>query len=141
MGASVSPVITNIFLNNFEIKILNTCPSTYKPKFYRLYLDNIFLLLDNENQVKLYLDFIISKHAQINFPFEGENKNALSFLDVAVKRNYCIFTSSIFRKHTFSFFGLITNYFNNIVMKYKISSIITLLHRAYDVSSNYALYQ
>ena len=38
------------------------------------------------------------------------------------------------------FSGHGTNYFSCIAMKYKISSIITLLHRACNISKNYALF-
>ena len=138
MGSAISPLIANVFLNHFETSILENCPTNIKPKFYRRYLDDTFLLFENENQARSFLDFINSKHQQITFTFEGENEQCLSFLDVTVKRSNNKFITSVFRKTTFS--GLGTNYFSNTAMKYKISSIITLLHRAYNICSTFALF-
>ena len=138
MGSAASPVIANVFLNHFETTVLNNCPADFKPKFYRRYLDDTFLLFDNEEQARLFLDFINSKHNNINFTFEGEDNQCLPFLDVVVSRTGGNFATSVFRKSTFS--GLSTNYFSNIAMKYKLCSIITLLHRAYNVCSTYTLF-
>ena len=71
----------------------------------------------------------------IKFTFEGETNNALSFLDITVRRINNKFETSVFRKKTFT--GLSTNYFSSIFYKYKATSIHTLLHRAFRVCSSY----
>ena len=84
------------------------------------------------------MDFINSKHSNIKFTHEGESQQCLPFLDVKVKRENNKFVTSVFRKSTFT--GLGTNYFSNTAIKYKISSLFTLLHRAFSICSSYSLF-
>ena len=48
------------------------------------------------------------------------------------------FVTSVFRKRTFTRLG--TNFFSNVYPKYKISSILTLLFKAFKISSTYSLF-
>ena len=109
----------NIFLNNFKTKVLSECPSSFKPKFYKRYLDDTFLLFTSEQQAREFFTFINQRHPNIKFTFEGEN--VLSFLDVSVLRHNESFITSVFRKSTFTGMGL--NYFSNIFRQYKTSTI------------------
>ena len=138
MGSSISPVIANIFLNNFESTVLANCPLNFKPSFYRRYMDDTFLLFRNEQQAKMFLDYINSQHNKLQFTYEGESKNCLPFLDVMVTRTNNSFVTSVFRKETFT--GLGTIFFSNLTFKYKTCSIYTLIHRAYRTCSNYSLF-
>jgi len=136
MGSPLSPVAANIFLNFFETSILNRCPSNIKPSFYKRYLDDTFLLFNGEQQARDFFEFINSQHNNIKFTFEGENDKRLSFLDVCIFRDNNSFSTSVYRKPTFS--GLGTNFFSNIYHKYKSSSLSTLINRAYKLSSSFA---
>jgi hypothetical protein len=57
MGSALSPVVANIFLDQFETQHLRNCPPEFKPKFYRRYLDDTFFLFNNEEEALLF--FII----------------------------------------------------------------------------------
>jgi len=138
MGASLSPTVANIFLNSFETDALEACPPDIKPLFYRRYLDDTFILFHSENQAKEFFNFINYRHESIKFTFEGEVDAKLPFLDVLVQRSANGFITHVYRKNTFS--GLGTNYFSNIAHSYKLSSITTLLHRAYNLCSNFRLF-
>ena len=135
MGSPISPIAANIFLNHFEEIHLNTCPTEFKPLYYKRYLDDTFIVFNSEDQAENFFNFLNSKHDNINFTMEKEQQSCLSFLDVTVKKVNGSFTTSVFRKHTYS--GLGTNYFSSIFYKYKLSSIKTLLNRAYELSSSY----
>ena len=52
MGQSPSPTVANIFLNYFQTKCLAEFPDDFKPQFYRRYLDDTFLIFNNEQQAK-----------------------------------------------------------------------------------------
>ena len=138
MGSALSPVIANIFLNSFETKYLSECPAEYRPFYYRRYLDDTFILFNNFNQATNFYNYFNSRHTEINFTFEGESVNKLSFLDLTVEKTNNEFATSIFRKKTFTGSGL--NYFSDILMSYKISSITTLINRAFTLTSSYALF-
>jgi len=135
MGSSLSPVIANIFLSHFEKRFLDTCLLEFKPSFYRRYLDDTFLIFSNVDQAKTFFDYFNSKHQNIKFTFEGEENKVLSFLDVSIHRSQNCFSTSIFRKKTFTGLGL--NYFSNIFYDYMKSIIHTLLNRAFVICSDY----
>lgn len=136
MGSSLSPIIANIFLNDFETKHLNNCPAQFRPTFYRRYLDDTFILFDTESNARSFLNYFNSKHETINFTFEGETSDrSISFLDVNITRFNNEFQTSVYRKPTFT--GLGTNFFSNIFDVYKTNAIRTLIYRAYCICSTY----
>ena len=45
MGLPLGPTFANLFLCFHENKWLEECPSEYKPKIYRRYINDTFLLL------------------------------------------------------------------------------------------------
>lgn len=98
MGSPLSPIVANIFLNHFEVLHLRNCPANIKPQLYRRYLDDTFIIFENENQALQFYTYINSKHPNIKFTFEGEIERKLPFLDVTVTRNVGSYETSVFRK-------------------------------------------
>ena len=45
MGSPLGPNLANLCLVNYESKWLKDCPVQFAPKYYRRYVDDIFLLL------------------------------------------------------------------------------------------------
>jgi len=72
MGSPLAPVLANLFLGHHEKIWLKNYqgPSNL---FYRRYVDDIFCVFDNENDAKLFFDFINSQHPNIKFTIEKEN--------------------------------------------------------------------
>jgi len=66
---------------------------------------------------------------------EPEKNNSLPFLDVLVTREGNKFTTGIYRKDTFTGLGL--NFMSFVPNLYKINSIKTLIHRAYNICSTW----
>ena len=66
---------------------------------------------------------------------DAEKDGKISFLDVSVSRKNNTFTTSVFRKDTFS--GQGTSYFSYCCSLFKINAIKTLIFRAYHISSDY----
>ena len=62
----------------------NECPSQFKPVIYRRYVDDIFVLFRSKEHLKLFVNYINSKHKYIKFTFETEDSNIFSFLEVKI---------------------------------------------------------
>ena len=135
MGNPLGPTLANIFMCHHEQQWLNKCPDTIKPQFYQRYIDDTFLLFNNTQNPKQFLDYLNKQHNNIKFTFETENNNSISFLDINLTKHSDHFETSVFRKNTFT--GLGTNFLSHTPFKYKISCIKTLIYRAYHISSNY----
>ena len=135
MGSPLGPTLANIFLCYHENKWLTDCPQEFKPLLYRRYVDDLFLLFDNEHQANSFLNYLNNKHHKIEFTFESETNNSLNFLDISIYKHNQKFTTSIYRKPIFT--GLSTNFFSFTPYIYKLNSIKTLIYRAYHISSSY----
>ena len=61
--------------------------------------------------------------------------NSISFLDIKIVRDKNKFTTSVYRKPTFT--GVFSNFESFIPNTYKYTLIFTLLHRAFKLCSNF----
>lgn len=135
MGSCLGPTFANAFLCFHECNWLNDCPSTFKPIFYRRYVDDTFVLFNDPSHVPQFLSYLNSKHPNIKFTYEIEKDSKLSFLDVLVSRVAGKTVTSVYRKPTFT--GLGTKFTSFIPESFKINSIITMFNRCYNISSNW----
>ena len=135
MGSCLGPTFANAFLCYHEEKWLANCPSSFKPNYYRRYVDDTFLLFEKTEHISLFLDYLNAKHPNIKFTCDKEENDSLPFLDVRVTRQNNAVNTSIFRKPTFTGLGL--NYTSFTPRLFKINSIKTLLYRCYALSSNW----
>ena len=71
----------------------------------------------------------------MTFTYEEEENNTLPFLDVLVTRTDNQFSTSLYRKPTFS--GLYTNFYSFISEKYKTGLIFSLLFRIFSFTTNW----
>ena len=130
-------LIANKLMSHLERRILRNCPITFKPKLYKRFMDDTFVLFENTNQAILFLNYINSFHPNIQFTMEHEQNNLLPFLDVLVERKpeYKTYCTSVYRKPTFTGLGL--NFYSYCDKKFKENSCTTLINRSYKISSNY----
>ena len=128
MGSPLGPTLGNLFFVNYESKWLKECSVQFAPKYYPRYVDNIFLLFNAKDHVKKFLRYGNSRHPNIKFTCEEENDNKISFLDISITRTENKFTTSIFRKKTYS--GVYLNFHSHLPTDYKKGLIDTLLHRS-----------
>ena len=135
MGLPLGPTFANIFMTYHEKIWLRDCPNTFKPIFYRRYIDDTFLLFRNQSHVNKFLEYLNSKHPNIKFTHETENNGTLNFLDITISRQNNTFSCSIYRKPTFT--GLDTSFFSFCTIRFKFAAIQTLIHRAYNICSTY----
>ena len=135
MGSPLGPTLANLFLCHWEEIWLRKCPKQFSPSYYKRYMDDTFVLFKCENDVKKFHKYIGSRHKNFSFTFESEHNDSLSFLDVLVTRDQDSFSSSLYRKPTFS--GLYTNFFSFIPLEYKRGLLLTLLFRGFSMCTDW----
>ena len=135
MGSPLGPVLANIFMCHLEDILFRDCSPAFRPLFYRRYVDDTFLLFRSEDAAEQFLEYANGIHNNIQFTIEHENNDCLSFLDIMITRCNEHFSTSVFRKKTYT--GLGSNFYSSCFLTFKTNSICTLLHRAFDLSSSW----
>ena len=135
MGSPLGPTYANTFMSLMEEIWLDDCPLSYRPIYYKRYVDDTFLIFKESNHVSKFLHYLNSKHDKIKFTCELEKDNCLNFLDINLHKDGNRISTSIYRKPTFTGVGL--SWFDGGPINFKINSIKTLLNRAYNLTSNY----
>ena len=135
MGSCLGPSLANIFMCYMERKWLNDCPEDLKPLLYKRYVDDTFLVFETRYQIPRFLEYLNTKHHNIEFTAEVEENKTLSFLDIHVHNASNGISTSVFRKSTFT--GLMSKFQSATPMKYKMNLIMTLVTRAYKICSSY----
>ena len=123
---------------HYESCWLSDCPVSFKPLFYRRYVDDTFQIFRDLAHVNLFHEYLNSKHPNIEFTYEVEENGKLPFLDIHIFRNQGKFTTSVFRKNTFTGLGL--NFLSYSPKLYKMNSISTLINMAYNICSDFNLF-
>lgn len=132
MGSPLGPLFANFYMASIEENILN---NNLKPKIYCRYVDDIFLLVEDENKV-IELKDKFESNSILKFTYEMGSGNRLAFLDVNVSQTNNSFDTSVYVKSTNIDDCL--NYRSDAPDQYKKGVITTLLHRAYKISSSWA---
>ena len=107
MGSPLGPVLANLFMGYHERNWLQEF-DIGELLLYRSYADDIFCMFRNEINAENFFKHLNSKHLNIKFTMEKENNKFLPFLDVLVKNEGRVFTTSMYRKKTAT--GLFTQY-------------------------------
>ena len=124
MGSPLGPTFANIFMCHLEKLYLEQCPTSFKPVFYKRYVDDTFVLFKEMQHANLFLNFINSFHPNISFTMDTESDNQLPFLDITISRSNDQFLTGVFRKKTFT--GLGMNFFSHCSFSFKLNARKTL---------------
>ena len=130
MGSPISPLIANIFMEEFEVKTLSSTPP---PSLWLRFVDGTFVINQAEHSQAL-LQHINSQDPNIQFTVEPTYQGSLPFLDTLVTiEQDNTFCTSIYRKpaHTDQYLHWDSNH--HITAKQSVFN--TLAHRAKVVSS------
>ena len=79
MGSHLGPTLANAFLCDYEKIWLNAYPSQLKPVIYKRYVNDIFVPFKSKEHLKLFINYMNSKHRNIKFTFGTEHSNNFSF--------------------------------------------------------------
>ena len=102
MGSPLGPVLANIFMSHFEQQALSNYTDT-KPLMYRRYVDDTFLIFENESNMDSFFSYISNLHPNIKFTRETEQNNNISFLDISITRQFDnTLATSVYHKPTFT---------------------------------------
>ena len=86
MGSPLSPVIANIFMEQFETRALEKTP--LKPRCWKRFVDDTFVVQPHPKDTLVsFLNHLNSHSPHIQFTMEFEQNNSLPFLDLLVTRN------------------------------------------------------
>jgi hypothetical protein len=89
MGNSLSPIVSNIFMEHFEKLAIDSAP--YKPSLWLRYVGDTFVVWPHgPERLQNFFDHLNSLRPSIRFTMETESDNAISFLDVLVIRRYIL---------------------------------------------------
>jgi len=130
MGSPLGPALANIFVGHQEQKLFNV---VNRPLAYFRYADDTFAIFNNEDDCNAFLSHLNSLHPSLCFTHEKESNHSLPFLDVLVERRDSEFSTSVYKKPTFTGQYLGWNSFSP--HKRKINLIGTLVHRAFMICS------
>ena len=131
MGSPISPIIANIFTEEFEVKTLQSFPNP--PSMWLRFVDDTFVINKAEYSQDL-LQHINSQDPLIQFTVEPTQQGSLPFLDtlVTIQPDNTLSTS-VYRKPTHT--DQYLHWDSNIHITAKHSVYNTLAHRAKTVSS------
>ena len=108
MGSPLGPTMANIFMGFHEDNWLQGYDGP-GPVFYKRYIDDIICIFEKEEQVTPFLNYLNSRHPNIEFTVETEEDDRLPFLDTLVQRSENLsFEVTTYRKPTYT--GLLTNF-------------------------------
>ena len=71
MGSPLAPTLANLFMGHHGEKWL-TSNEAKSIHFYKRYVYDIFSLVKSEDEAKLFLDFLNTRHESIKFTMETE---------------------------------------------------------------------
>ena len=95
MGSTLAPLLANVYMSELENRIIPELANYMNP-WYR-YVDDTFAFID-PTKIYTIVEELNSFHHNIQFTFEKESENKLSFLDVLVNRLPDGNLSTIYRK-------------------------------------------
>ena len=125
MGSPLSPVLANLFMEEFEKKFLATAP--HPPKFWGRYVDDTGVVNKKEHEEELF-QHINKQHPSIKFTIEKEENNTLPMLDVKMIRQDNSISTDVYRKPTHTDQYLLWT--SHHPVHQKLGIVKTLMHRA-----------
>ena len=138
MGSPISPLVANIFMEEFEVQAIRTSPTP--PTLWKRFVDDTFTIIKKTNR-EVFLQHLNSIHPNINFTCEAvRDDGSMPFLDILVTpEEDGSLKTSVFRKTTHTDLYLQWDSHHTIPSKYSVAG--TLFHRANTVCSNPQLLQ
>ena len=75
IGFPLDPTLENAFLCHYEKEWFAGHPIEFKPKLYKRFVNDIFVIFQPRDCVKKFVDYMNTKHFNICFTFEIQDQN------------------------------------------------------------------
>ena len=100
MGSPLSPVVANLFMEDFESKALAS--SRLLPKLWKRFVDDTGVVWSHgPDKLDRFFSHLNNQSAAITFTMEKEDNGCLPFLDVLISKKVDgSFSHQVFRKKT-----------------------------------------
>lgn len=134
MGNPLSPLLAEIFMDNFEAKIHSHQCSKNFLYWYRYVDDIICCFKGTDRQLQCFFDYINTIHPKIKFTIEREIDQSINFLDLTITRVNNVHEFSIYRKPTFT--DITIHQSSKHPYNQKMAAYNSMLHRLMNVPMN-----
>ena len=134
MGSPLATAMADICMNWLTNEVLAKIKN---PAVIMHYVDDLFLALDNPNDVEYVYQIFNYIHPNLKFTKEEENERKLPFLDVFITKTSNGIETTVYKEPTF--LGLYTKWDSYTPTKYIRNLINNLLHRAHQIYSSFTL--
>ncbi|CAH8670780.1 unnamed protein product [Schistosoma curassoni] len=132
MGSPLGPILADCFMAKVENDQLRSMINRFH--LYVRYMDDTFVVCDNNIDLDDILHTFNSCHPSIDFTLEREQDQSIPFLDVRLMRtSNGSLKRSIFRKQTWN--GQLTNFYSWVPLSRKRNLIHSLCHRIHHICS------
>ena len=137
MGSPISPLVANLFMEEFEVQAIST--STVPPTLWKRFVDDTYTIIKNNRDS--FLQHLNSINPKIQFTCEETREDgSMPFLDILVTpEEDGSLKTSVFGKTTHTDLYLQRDSHHTIPSKYSVAG--TLYHRASTVCSTPQLLQ
>ena len=123
MGSPVSPIVANIFMENFERNAILTMKD--RPHLWLRFVDDVLAIVKRTSLPSMHLN---KQNAAITFTMEVEKDGKLPFLDGEIERENARLNLSVYRKPSHS--GRYLNFNSHNPISAKCSTADALFNRA-----------
>ena len=133
MGSPISPIVANLFMEDFEVQAIVTSPSP--PVLWKRYVDDTFTIIQKQRKYS-FLEHLNTINPSIKFTSEETRPDeAMPFLDILITpMDDGRLQTSVYRKPTHTNLYLQWDSHHTIPSKYSVAG--TLYHRAKTICSN-----
>ena len=131
MGNPLGPTFSEFYMSYIENTVFSRTP---KPRLYVRYVDDILVLLDDENHIKI-LQTEFQNVSVLKFTYELNINNTIPFLDVLVDNNQNEYITTPYKKPT-SQNSCLLNFQSECPSRYKEAVIKNFIKRAESISSS-----
>ena len=135
MGSPLGPLLANVFMCSIEDKLDQ---DGTLPSYYRRYVDDTFTIMPDVASAIIFLDTLNHCHPSAKFTMEVERNASLPFIGVELLNLAPRIKTKVYVKPTNT--GLLLHYQSHVDIRYKRSLILTMLDRAYRISSDWSYF-
>ena len=137
MGNPLAPLLADFFMGNLEQNMFKE-ENIFYPVTYFRYVDDTLCIFHDEEKIDTFLQYLNRQHPNIKFTVEKPCNNTLPFLDIKLNFDDDIISTEVYRKVTFT--GRLLHFKSIVPTAWKKGLISTLVHRAYQLSSDWLLF-